>query len=62
VLIHFEVSTGVRPKAIHLDETSAVQKNIETLAGKEFPLFVLAPGALFAAAALRTLIEVAQAL
>jgi hypothetical protein len=50
----------MRAQAIKLDKTAAVEQDVEALARQQFALLVLAPGALFAAARFRFLIELAQ--
>jgi hypothetical protein len=46
----------VRAQTIQFDKTTAVEKNIETLAREKFSLFMLAASALLAAASLGGLI------
>ncbi len=50
----------MRAQSIELDEAAAVEQDVETLAGEKFSLFPLAPGALFAAARFRFLVQLAE--
>src|SRR5713226_4860666 len=56
LLVHPKIGAGMGAQAIHLDEAPAVEENIEALTRQQFPLFVLASGALFAAASFGALI------